>query len=213
VSEHYHSWCRQCGLGVTFLAGAWRHDAPGVHNHLAQPHDAPTSDMSMRAQVEEAIQDRDSISALLLKANEDMLVLEAEREAQERQIAGLRLALATLSEHTPATLRELIREMALAIEGVLDGAALDDGIVHVAALHRLSELYDARIKPLGPSRMPAAPDAQGAALAVRAVQLWDGAKTDEEFAAAYAALHEAADAVCPRDGASGVSGASGASLS
>lgn len=50
--------------------------------------------------------------------------------------------------------RQLIKRMAHAIENVLEGAEIDDGIVHVAALYRLDELYEQDIRPLGPSRMP-----------------------------------------------------------
>ena len=51
-------------------------------------------------------------------------------------------------------MRQLIKRMAHAIENVLEGAVLDDGIVSVSALHRLDELYEQDIRPLGASRMP-----------------------------------------------------------
>lgn len=55
---------------------------------------------------------------------------------------------------TVEEMRQLIRRMAHAIENVLEGAELDDGIVSVHALNRLDELYDQDIRPLGLSRMP-----------------------------------------------------------
>lgn len=55
---------------------------------------------------------------------------------------------------TTEEMRQLIRRMAHAIENVLEGAVIDDGIVSVSALYRLDELYEQDIRPLGPSRMP-----------------------------------------------------------
>lgn len=55
---------------------------------------------------------------------------------------------------TVEEMRQLIRRMSHAIENVLEGAEIDDGIVSVSALYRLDELYEQDIRPLGPSRMP-----------------------------------------------------------
>lgn len=62
---------------------------------------------------------------------------------------------------TTEEMRQLIKRMAHAIENVLEGAEVDDGIVSVRALYRLDELYEQDIRPLGPSRMPEITDLNG----------------------------------------------------